>query len=252
MVRKSLPVSIIIPTFNEGKYLPNLLRSMKRQTVLPSEIIVIDAYSSDKTQAIAKEFGCKVIISSAWISGARNIGAKAAKSPLLLFLDADVVLPQSFLEKTITEMLDRKLAIASCYLQPLSKLTVDRLLHEATNYYLKLTKHFYPHVPGFCIFVKKTVHMKIKGFDESLVLAEDHDYVQRAGKVAPFGYLQCYKIPVSVRRLAEEGRLKLVLKYIAVELHLMLIGKIRKNIFSYRFGKHYMLDKIYKIDEFLF
>ncbi len=235
-----VPISIIIPTRNEAKYLPKLLQSISSQSVLPHEIILVDAFSQDNTVKIAQKFGCKVILHPSWISGARNIGAKEATQPILLFLDSDVILPKLFLEKAFFEFVDRKLTVASCFIIPLSKLKRDIFMHEAVNYYFRLTKNFHPHGPGFCIFITKQLHRKIEGFDEKLVLAEDHDYIKRAKKEGKFGYLRCYKIPVSVRRLSEEGRTKLAIKYITAELHLLLLGKIKKHLFPYEFGNHHL------------
>ncbi|MDO8573801.1 MAG: glycosyltransferase [Candidatus Daviesbacteria bacterium] len=230
-----LTVSVIIPTFNEERFLPKLLASLKRQSSAPKEIIIADAYSVDNTRSIAKSFNCKVV-DGGLPAKARNYGAKHAKGTLLLFLDSDVVLPPHFLEKTIKEISAHRLDIASCFITPKSDLKIDKFLHHFANHYLNLTQKFYPHIPGFCIFVKKDVHQMINGFDESLILAEDHDYVARAKKIGRFSYLKSYKIPVSVRRLSRDGRLKVALKYIAVELHLLFIGKIRKDIFKYKFG----------------
>ena len=233
----SLPVSIIIPTFNEEKYLPKLLTSLKKQTVTPKEIIVSDAYSLDNTRKVAKSFRAK-IVNGGMPSLGRNIGAKIASQPLLLFLDADVVLPPYFLEKTVAEMAERKLDIASCFISPRSSVKIDRFLHRFVNQYMRFTQKIHPHVPGFCIFVKKQLHNAINGFDESVILAEDQDYVKRAKKMGRFSYLKSYKIPVSVRRLTKDGRMKLALTYIAIELHLIFLGKIKKDIFKYEFGQH--------------
>lgn len=232
-----LPISIIIPTFNEESYLPKLLTSVKNQSMQPNEIIVADTFSVDNTTAIAKKFGCR-IVEGGLPAKARNIGAGEATGKILLFLDADVVLPVRFLEKTYYEMSQKKLDITSCFVTPRSNLQLDRLLHQFANQYMRFTQKFHPHIPGFCIFVKREIHQKINGFDEALILAEDHDYVKRAKKVAKFGYLKSYKIPVSVRRLSEEGRIRLALKYIAIELHLIFLGKIKRNIFKYQFGNH--------------
>lgn len=234
----AIPISIIIPTFNEARYLPNLLKSLRNQTQLPSEIIVADAFSVDDTCKIAKSFGATVI-TGGLPAKARNTGAKIANSSILLFLDADVVLPPPFLEQTYQEMQKRNLDITSCFITPRSRLRLDKFLHHFANYYMRMTQKFHPHIPGCCIFVKKNLHQTIGGFDESLFMAEDHDYLKRAKKMGRFGYLKLYKIPVSVRRLSAEGRIKIALKYIAVELHLLFIGKIRKNIFDYKFGNHF-------------
>lgn len=235
-----LPISIIIPTFNEAKYLPHLLQSIQNQTQLPQEVIVADAFSIDETAKIAKQYGA-TLISGGLPAMARNKGAKIATSPLLLFLDADVILPAAFLERTYQEMQKRNLDITSCFITPRSNLRLDKFLHDFVNYYMRVTQKFHPHMPGFCIFVKKNLHQAINGFDESLFLAEDHDYVRRARKLGRFSYLKSYKIPVSVRRLSEDGRVKIALKYIAIELHLIFLGQVRKKLFSYNFGHHFKL-----------
>ncbi len=72
-------ISIIIPTLNEEKYLPKLLRSIKEQDFKEElEIIVADANSEDKTREIAKKFSCK-IVEGGLPAKARNEGAKIAK-----------------------------------------------------------------------------------------------------------------------------------------------------------------------------
>lgn len=230
-----LPISIIIPTFNEERYLPKLLMSLRSQTVSPTEVIVTDAFSIDNTRKIAKSFGCK-IVNGGLPAQARNNGVKIATQSMLLFLDADVVLPTSFLERTIEEMNRRNLDITSCFVTPRSPLKLDKILHQFANHYMRLTQKFHPHIPGCCIFIKRQLHQIIGGFDESILLAEDHDYVRRAKKAGKFAYLRCYKIPISVRRLSKEGRFKLALRYIAIELHLIFVGRIKKNIFNYQFN----------------
>ena len=46
----TLPLSIIIPTFNEEKYLPKLLKSLQKQTRKPAQVIVADAFSLDQVR----------------------------------------------------------------------------------------------------------------------------------------------------------------------------------------------------------
>lgn len=232
-----LPISIVIPAFNEEKDLPKLLKSIQNQTMRPKEIIVADAFSLDKTKLVAKSYGCK-IVKGGLPAEARNNGAKAATQPVIVFLDADVVLPSRFLEKSVEEMVRRKLDITSCFIIPRSLLKIDKFLHKFANQYMRLTQKIHPHIPGACIFVSRKIHNLIGGFDETIILAEDHDYVKRAKKVGKFAYLKSYKIPVSIRRLSKDGRIKTIFKYIAIELHLIFIGKIKHNIFKYNFGTY--------------
>ena len=91
-------ISIIIPAYNEEKYLPKLLECIKKQTYKGYEIIVADAGSKDRTGQIAKKYGCKVVKGGMPAVG-RNNGAKVAKGNILLFLDADVQINRDFIKK---------------------------------------------------------------------------------------------------------------------------------------------------------
>ncbi len=234
-------LSIIIPTYNEEEYLPCLLRSIAAQTFRDLEVIVADAKSTDRTRDIAKEFGATIIDGGMPAVG-RNRGAAVARGDILLFFDADVVLPDPwFLQMTVAEFEKRHLGAATCSIQPLSKKPVDKVFHVAFNYYMWVTQATTPHAPGFCIFARKSVHDAILGFDEEIKLAEDHDYVVRAAKIAKFGILKSYKIPVSVRRFDRDGRLNVAMKYLLSELYLRTKGNIKSDIFNYTFG--YPKDK---------
>lgn len=227
-------ISIIIPTYNEEKYLPALLESIKKQTLKPFEVIVVDANSEDLTRTAARKYQfTRVIKKKGGPAVQRNFGAHVAKGELLVFLDADVVLPKTFLEDSIAEMTRKRLKIASCLVRPLSSRKRDKVMHELVNYYLTATKSFFLHAPGCCIFVYRNRHESIKGFDEKLFLAEDHDYVQRASRKSKFSYLRSHKIPVSTRRLEREGRWTITWKYVFSEFHLFFLGKIRRPLFLY-------------------
>lgn len=236
-------LTIVIPTKNEEAFLPKLLVSIRRQTLQPSEIIVADAGSTDRTRTIAKEFGAK-IVEGGMPGVGRNLGAAVAKTELILFLDADVELrdPQ-FLEKAVGEMLERELDLATCDVFPLSDTVVDHFLHKAYNTYARAWGSLFPHAPGFCMFVRKSMHDRINGFDETVTFCEDHDYAGRLKKTGKFGFLKATKIPVSIRRLDRDGRIKIAMKYLAAELHLALIGPIRHDRFHYTFGHSLRKEK---------
>jgi glycosyltransferase involved in cell wall biosynthesis len=229
-------ISIVIPTFNEEKLLPILLESIKKQKGVKVELIVSDNSSTDNTRKIASSYGAK-IVEGGLPAKSRNNGAKAASNDIILFLDADVVLPSpDFLKRTLFEFNKNNFGIATCEFYPISEKTIDKLFHQAANFYLKKTHSLMPHVPGFCIFVKKIIHEKINGFDEALKLAEDHDYAQRASKIAKFGFLKSYPILVSVRRFERDGRFNIVAKYALCEAHILFKGPVKSDIFKYTFG----------------
>ncbi|KKQ21717.1 MAG: hypothetical protein A3G45_01935 [Candidatus Staskawiczbacteria bacterium RIFCSPLOWO2_12_FULL_37_15] len=229
-------LSIVIPTFNEEKLLPALLESIRKQSGVKVEVIISDNNSTDNTRKIADSFGAKVV-DGGLPAKARNNGAKMATNDIILFLDADVILPApDFLKKTLLEFSKDNLGIATCEFYPMSEKTIDKLFHQAANFYLKKTHTIMPHIPGFCIFVRKDIHKKINGFDETIKLAEDHDYAQRSSHVAKFGFLKSYPIIVSVRRFERDGRFNIAAKYALCEAHIFLNGPIRSDIFKYTFG----------------
>lgn len=229
-------VSIVIPAYNEENFLPKLLRSIKRQTYRNKEVIVADAHSKDKTREIAELYGAKVV-EGGQVARGRNNGAKKAKGDILFFLDADVILPDaSFLRQTVMEFERRRLGIATCLPVPISTKKIDHAFHDFFNIYTKFLGAMMPHAPGFCIMVRREIHEKIGGFDEKIKLAEDHDYASQAVKYGKFGVLKSRKIPVSIRRFAKDGHLKIAMKYIFCELHRLTLGSVRSDVFKYKFG----------------
>ncbi|MFT5319410.1 MAG: cytidylate kinase [Chlamydiales bacterium] len=99
--QKKLKVSVIIPVHNREDHLELTLRSMKAQTINPSEIelIVVDDGSTDASFAVAKKYGAQAIkISNRGPGAARNEGMKQATGDIILFTDSDMLYPSDFLE----------------------------------------------------------------------------------------------------------------------------------------------------------
>jgi glycosyltransferase involved in cell wall biosynthesis len=230
-----LRVSVVIPTLNEERDLPQLLESLKKQTFRDFEIIVADAGSKDRTRQIAEEYGARVVDGGMPGVG-RNRGAAVAQGEYLFFFDADVILPEDFLAKAVHEMDEHYVDLATCVFYPQSNLRLDKILFAFANLAVKMNANANPRAAGFCIFITKRLFDRIGGFDESLRLAEDHDLVERASKFRPLYILKSTSLQVSVRRLEKEGRFSLIQKYFQVELHLLTKGKVREDIIEYEFG----------------
>ncbi len=98
-------ISIIIPARNEENNLPVLLISLKNQTLLPFQIIVVNDNSTDGTQLIAEGNGANVINSGPLQNGWRGKpwscyqGVQQAKGDIFIFLDADTFLEPDGLER---------------------------------------------------------------------------------------------------------------------------------------------------------
>ncbi|MBZ9569828.1 glycosyltransferase [Patescibacteria group bacterium] len=231
-------LSIIIPTLNEEKYLPLLLDSIKKQDFDGEyEIIIADAKSKDKTIEIAKSSGCKVVKGGLPAIG-RNEGAKAAVGDLLLFLDADVTLPKGFIEKALKEFKERNLDVATFCLEPKTKRRAKKFLFNFFyNWPILVFEKLLAH-GSQAILTKKDIFQKLGGFDEEIKFSEDHSFVRKSKKIGNFGILRSVKVLSSLRRFEKDGWILTYLKYIFAEIHMIIFGDIKKEIFNYRFG-HY-------------
>jgi len=230
-------LSVVIPTLNEAELLPGLLDRLAEQTRRPDEVVVADAGSLDRTRAIARRRGA-IVTEGGRPSAGRNAGARMATGEVLLFLDADVMPELCFVERGLREFVAGAYGAATCLLDAPSDRVSDKLSVGFSNLYMRLVQPHSPHAPGFCIFASRTVHNAIGGFDETLALAADHDYAQRAALRSPFGVLSSVRIPHSLRRLEKEGVARLALKYIWAEAHVLSGRPIRSAPFQYEFGAY--------------
>lgn len=91
-------VSIVIPVYNGGDAFKRCLTSIQRWAPASTEVIVVSDGDSDGSWRLAEKFGTRVIrlSESKGPANARNIGAEAAKSDIVFFVDADVeILPDT-------------------------------------------------------------------------------------------------------------------------------------------------------------
>lgn len=233
-------VSVVVPTLNEEKDLPHLLEALANQTFRDFEVIIADAGSSDSTRDIASAHGYRIVDGGLPGPG-RNAGADAATGDYLLFLDADVLPEPDFLQSMIAEATERNLAIATCPAEPATNHVADALILSSYNAYVLLTQSIWPHAPGFCILIKRDLHIAMDGFDETIHVAEDADYTKRAARRGQFGMIVTARIPVSTRRFQNDGRFLTSIKYVTWDLHRALFGEItrdKSDLFTYKFGHH--------------
>jgi len=230
-------LSIIIPTLNEEKYLPYLLDSIKEQDFKDYEIIVADAGSKDRTLEIAKNFGCQTIKGGLPAKG-RNEGAKIAKGDIILFLDADTMLPENSLKDILEEFEKRKLGVAHFLLQPFGEKKISRFLYDFLyNWPISIAEKILLSVGGPSL-IRRELHKRIGGFNEDIKIFEDAEYVKRALRFGKFGVLKSTKIFYSQRRFKKEGWAKTYLKYLLAYFYFLFFGPIKSDIFKYRYGDY--------------
>ncbi|MGB8646234.1 MAG: glycosyltransferase [Anaerolineae bacterium] len=90
-----MDISVIIPVYNGGRTLPQVLDALGSARPAPGEIIVVDDGSTDDSAEQARQRGCRVIRlpQNIGAAAAKNRGAAAAQGAILFFTDSDIVVP---------------------------------------------------------------------------------------------------------------------------------------------------------------
>lgn len=104
-------VSVIVPSYNLGKYLPETLRSVSAQTFTDWECIVVENGSTDGSASIVQTF-CEAdprFVMAAFtgnkgVAAARNHGLERARGQYILFLDADDLITPRYMEEAVAAL----------------------------------------------------------------------------------------------------------------------------------------------------
>ncbi len=225
--------SVIVPTWNEGSYLPALLESLRAQTVPLYEVIVADSGSSDGTPDLARSAGAIVIEGDRRGPGeGRNRGARAATGDILLFIDADCVLPRNLIEFVIVALADSTVVGGATGFVPVEGRALERALFRLANGYQRaMTLWGFPHNAGYCFFFRKEDFEKLGGIREDMLLNETHDLAMRSRALGRFVILPI-AVATSMRRFRAYGYLRTVLKeYIASTILYYVTGRTPRERF---------------------
>jgi glycosyltransferase involved in cell wall biosynthesis len=174
----AVDVSVIVPTWNEEKYLPRCLLSLVDQKdTEPFEIIVVDGGSADQTVEIAEKYAGKVLVKPGLpVGAARNLGAEHAEGEILAFIDADTVASDHWLRAIANSFHGNPSAVGvTGPTYPYQGTLVDELVYRvATGWAQRLSlKLGFPHVAGFNCAYRKAAFWIANGFDEGRELSED-------------------------------------------------------------------------------
>jgi glycosyltransferase involved in cell wall biosynthesis len=227
--------SIIIPTLNEERYLHLLLSDLQKQTMKPSEVIVVDGGSEDRTQHLVKKYkDISLFTTKKNVGWQRTFGGKVASSDLLIFLDADVRIPKTFIEQVLADFQTKNIEAACPVYIPLTKSLSIKCIFYVFNTIFNLGQKHFPAGAGCGIIIKKQAFIQLRGFNHRL-LNDDLDFIYRAGKSFPFAMLAT-PIFVSDRRFQKYGTLQTLWQYSVVSYH-FIKGNLRKaNALQYPFG----------------
>jgi len=225
--------SIIIPTLNEEKLLPQLLKVIndnKVRTKIDYEIIISDGGSTDETITIAKEYADKIIENNSGekqnISMGRNVGGNAASGEVLIFFNGDIILDNiSDFFKTIELRFrnSKYLAMTCCVkIFPNEQIFIDRIFQTFYNYYF----HFLNIIGlgmgrGECHIVKKSVFKEFSGYDENLAAGEDFDLFRRIRKKGKILFARNLVVYESPRRYRKLGHFRIFFTWLINSIYIM-------------------------------
>lgn len=210
-------LSIVICTYNRGKYIPMVLNSLQEQT-LPSvdyEILIINNNSPDNTDEIVNEYQKNSLLPIRYlieynqgISYARNRGVNEANGEIIVFLDDDETVDPDFLENIkIFFETHHEVGITSGPVVPVFETTPPKWLskyisraitgaYDKGNQVKKLPPKDYPGTGHACF--RKELFDKYGEFNtdlgrkgSSLLGAEDKDFFLRLMN----GNESCYYLP---------------------------------------------------------
>jgi len=177
--------SIIIPAYNEEKYLPLCLDSIHNLNYPKEkyEVIVVDNGSTDRTREIAANRGATVLQDrAANVSGLRNYGAREAKGDVLAFLDADCLVTNDWLICAAKYHDDMDISVWGSPTTP----PEDSTWVQRTWFFVRMKKQDVMDVQwleSMNLFVRKSQFFEIRGFNEQLVTCEDVDLSYRMSRM---------------------------------------------------------------------
>jgi glycosyltransferase involved in cell wall biosynthesis len=177
-------ISIIIPSFNEEKFVAKCLESIKNLNtpIELYEVIVVDNGSTDRTVEIINSFKTdlkiKIIINNhVNIAGLRNLGAKHSKGNILAFVDSDCVVSKEWLNKALPYFNHAKNAAVGSRHEQLSNTWVARAWSNMHS--KKKVTGEADWLPSGNMIVRKKYFDNVNGFDDGLETTEDYDLCQR-------------------------------------------------------------------------
>lgn len=254
--QKSPPISVVVTVLNEEQSIEWLLQGLINQAYFPSEVIIIDGGSTDRTLQLIKVFQKKhpkftlVIQSqSGNRSQGRNLGINLAKNEVIAITDAGCSPKKDWLKKLVEKYQLSQADVVAGYYQARPERTSHPVLAAAITPYMLVMpdqideNNFLPATRS--MLLKKSAWKRVGGFSESLVLSEDYDFAQRLqnqglkiafSKKAVVGWLPAdslsdfFQTVVGMARgdtLAKKTRIKAILvllRYLIVALIVLSFG----------------------------
>ena len=222
--------SVVVPARDEGARLERTLDSFVAQT-FDGRLEVVVVASGTRTLAAARAHPVvdRVLIddSRAGPGPARNRGVAAASGDVLLFTDADTIVPPWWVRRHCRHYASPRVVGVGGPLRPLAVDLRHRALFRLLSdwWYRVSWPVGFVQQPGPNCSVRRSAFDAIGGFDESLPFLEDTDLSLRLREAGRVVYDPDCPVRTSVRRHEREGYLPLLLAYLVGYLEYALPGR---------------------------
>jgi glycosyltransferase involved in cell wall biosynthesis len=229
-------ISFVVPARNEaagiGACVDALVRQGDRTRV---EVIVVDNGSSDATAAIATAHGARVVPEPRpGLAHARQAGLVAAHAPILVFVDADTLLPPGWASAALAEFRRRPGLVA---FSPAFSFHDGRLVDNVGNGIFRevlcpLTNSVLLGLRRPGILIGSTMALRTAalraagGVDQAFQFyGEDTMIARRLAKFGEVSFVQHPRLHTSARRYQDRGLINVVYRYFTIFL-LIQLGRI--------------------------
>jgi len=191
-------VSVIIPTYNYGRYIQQAIDSVIAQTYSPIEIIVVDDGSTDETEETVRRYAKIKYIRQErlGVSAARNTGIEACTGKIIAFLDADDTWEPGKLERQCALFdSNNEVGLVHCGMREFDDVTGESIatyLNGAEGWMAdNLLLWDGPVIvgPGGTIVVRREVYDEVGGFDTRQKVGEDWDFCYRIARKYKVGFV---------------------------------------------------------------
>ncbi len=193
-------ISVIIPTFNYGRFIGDAIQSAGAQTRSPDELIVVDDGSTDNTSEVVAGFGERVKYirrENSGVSSARNRGVEESSGDLIAFLDADDIWEPTKLEKQ-AELFeqDGRFGLVHCGMREFDSESGETIaLHTEgmegeVAEALLLWEKVAVNVSGSAIMISREAFEMAGGFDPRQKCGEDWDLCYRIARRYRVGFVR--------------------------------------------------------------
>jgi glycosyltransferase involved in cell wall biosynthesis len=212
-----LKYSIIIPTLNEEKRLPDLLKQLTDEEVtksFPLEIIVSDGGSKDDTVKIALEYADIITVHTEDkiqnIAEGRNKGAQLASGDILIFFNGDVRIdkPVNFFRFIEENLFKHNYLAITGYVSiyPEQAVLLDNIFHYCYNHYFQLLNNIGVGMGrGECHIIRKNIFDKLNGYNDKFAAGEDFDLYRRIRREGDILFTNKIRVYESPRRFRKRG-----------------------------------------------